>query len=116
MTPREWDGDVCIRKECRKLPAGTCEHEVARRASPLGVIEDAMSHTGLRRMPGIAGKATADPEIPRNTPKPGNCNDEDDGYFCVLAPLHVDDHEAYDDATGNVLIHTWPQRTVPNAE
>lgn len=64
MTPRpEWDGDVCIRRECRNLPPGTCEHEVARAGTPAGIIASTLDKVpGLQHRPGIAGLATKDPE------------------------------------------------------
>lgn len=54
----------------------------------------------------------------RNKPNPAFCNATHDGYYCVLAKQHVENHEAYDDATGNILIHAWTQdgQEVPLSE
>jgi hypothetical protein len=58
---RDWDGDHCIRKECRNLPVDEpCEHEKARRQTALGIIEDTMQRSGLKRREGIAGTSTDD--------------------------------------------------------
>lgn len=48
----------------------------------------------------------------RNKSNPDNCNQEKDGYHCVLAKLHVENHEAYDDETGDTLIYAWTQEGV----
>lgn len=52
---------------------------------------------------------TAHRRPPRNRSNPANCNQKHDGYYCSLAKLHVENHEAYDDETGDTLIHAWTQ-------
>lgn len=46
--------------------------------------------------------------ICRNRSNPSFCNDLHDGWYCVLAKLHVDNHEVRDPKT-DVLIAAWTQ-------
>lgn len=51
----------------------------------------------------------------RNKPNTAFCNASDDGWYCVLAKLHVGDHEVYDDAidNGDTLLHRWKNKERP---